>query len=214
MKPYGEWLANIVFTKELDGGGRLLAPFFAEALAGQKFKRCFEWCAGPAWIGFWLLELGIIGELVTGDINPAAVVAVKKTGGATAYLSDNMRSIPSDESFDIVVGNPPNYCDIQPAHTFGHLRRDLRPSDIGWKVHREFYATIGPHLEPGAELWVSEVEPFAEEILFGGEVYDRRPRAPIIDFVDMMAAGGLRLEKIVPFKYGTHRMALLKSRMI
>lgn len=217
MKPYKDWLAGVGFSSDLDGGGRILAPIFADVLMGRKFKRCFEWCAGPAWIGLWLLESGIIEELVTGDINPKAVAAVKATAAAngynvTAYKSDNLKEIPEHEFFDLVVANPPNYCDIQSSHPFGHLRHDLRPSDIGWQIHREFYATIGAHLNAGAELWISEVEPFGEKVLFQGEVYDRRPRPPIVDFLDMMATGDLMLEKITLFEIEATRLGLLKVR--
>ena len=150
-RPYYEWVETVRYTPDLNGGGRLLALVFSRVLKGRKFKRCFEWCAGPAWIGFWLLENGICEEPVTGDINPKAVEMVNATAAAsgysvTAYESDNLKDIPAHERFDLVVANPPNYCDIQPAHPFGHLRDDLRPSDIGWSIHREFYATIAVHL--------------------------------------------------------------------
>ena len=217
MMHYREWLDGVRYTDDLDGGGRSLAPVFHSALEGRKFKRCFEWCAGPAWIGLWLLENGVCEELVTGDINPAAVEMVNLTIAATganviAILSDNMDKV--DGKFDLVVGNPPNYCNIQSSHLFGHLRNDLRPSDVEWNIHRDFYANIREHLADGAELWVSEVEPFQAEVHILGQMYDKRPQLPIVEFMDMMAIGGLRLEKVLPFNLDTVQMALLKSRVI
>ena len=160
MLDYPQWLDHVRYKPDLDGGGRALAPVFAEALKGRKFDRCFEWCAGPAWIGFWLLENGICEELVTGDINPEAVEVVNNTAAATgwpvtAYCSDNMQDIPETEKFDLVVANPPNYFDIQAAHPLGHLRFDPRPSDPGWRAHAGFYSTIREYLTPEAEIWVS-----------------------------------------------------------
>ena len=209
---YGEWLDRIRYTDDMDGGGRLLAPVFAAALKGRRFKRCFEWCAGPAWIGFWLLEVGICEELVAADINARAVEMVNMTGGATAYLSDNMKTIPKDEKFDLVVSNPPNYCNIQASHPLGYLRHDQRPSDVGWDIHRDFYATIGPYLNVGAELWISEVEPFDRQVWLNGDLYDQRPQLPIIDFANMLNGTGLRLESVKPFKLGKAQMGLLKIR--
>lgn len=206
---YSAFLERVNGSDDLNGGGKVLAPVFAAALNGRKFKRCFEWCAGPAWIGFWLKEQGIVEELVTGDIDPKAVEAVPATGGATAYLSDNMKGIPAQQ-FDLVVGNPPNYCDIQASHPLGYLRHDLRPSDIGWAIHRDFYATIGPYLTSDAELWISEVEPFNRQVWLGGALYDRRPQVPIVDFLDMLT--DLRLVSIRPFNLGSIEMALLRMR--
>jgi hypothetical protein len=125
-----------------------------------------------------------------------------------------MKDIPDEEQFDLVVANPPNYCDIQRSHRLGYLRDDLRPSDIAWAVHRDFYATIRPHLNDGAELWISEVEPFATQVLFSGSVYDQRPRPPIVDFLDMMAMGSLRLESLTLFGLGHLQLGLLKERAL
>jgi len=215
---YAKWLDNIRYTDDLDGGGRALAPVFQAALKGRKFKRCLEWCAGPAWIGFWLLETGVVEELVTVDINPKATEMVEATAAAsgypvTSYTSDNLREVPKHESFDLVVSNPPNYCNIQPSHPMGYLRDDLRPSDLDWKAHRDFYREIGGHLNKGAEIWISEVEPFKTQVYVGGHLYEQRFTLPIIAFLDMITDGGLLLEKVSPFKFGAMQMALLKSRI-
>ena len=96
---YQSWLKTIKFTPDLDGGGKILAPIFGKVLENKKFNTAFEWCAGPAWIGLWLLEIGICSELVIGDINKKAIDMVKETSSnhnynVRAYISDNLKNIP------------------------------------------------------------------------------------------------------------------------
>jgi len=217
MMHYDNWLPSVRYTEDTDGGGRLIAPFFEQALRGRKFGKCLEWGCGPAWIGLWLLQNEIIGELVASDINPKAIEMVELTAAAnqldsvTAVVSDNLQGI--EGKFDLVVVSPPKYCNIQESHPFGHMRKDLRPSDVNWCIHREFYANIASHLTDASELWIVEVEPFSQVVELAGKIYDIRPEVPIVSFVDMMTEGGLRLEKIVPFKVALSEMALLKVRL-
>ena len=217
MIHYDKWLESVEYSPDLDGGGRILAPHFEKALRGRKFGKCLEWGCGPAWIGLWLLENGIIEHLTASDINPAAVEAVRSTATATgwnveAVVSDNLKGIVG--TFDLVVISPPKYCDIQTDHYFGRLRADLRPSDVNWCIHREFYANIAKHLTDLSELWIVEMEPFSKTVSFLTQVYDVRPNVPLVDFVDMMADGGLRLERIIPFDMAGMTMTLLKVRKL
>ena len=48
-----------------------------------KQARVFEWCAGPAFIGFSLLGKGQCETLCLADINPTSVAACRRT------LADN-----------------------------------------------------------------------------------------------------------------------------
>ena len=169
MNKYKEWLKTIESTPELNGGGPVLAPIFEKVLSGRKFDTVFEWCAGPAWIGMWLLENNICKKLITGDINKKTIDFVKKSAkkhnyNVKTYHSDNLKSIPKEEKFDLVVSNPPNYCNIQKSHHLGFLRNDLKPSDIEWKAHKDFYNNIGEYLNDNAVMYISEVEPYRQNI--------------------------------------------------
>lgn len=212
MLDYPRFLDRVAWAPELDGGGRYLAPVFERALRGECFKRCLEWCAGPAWIGLWLKECGICDELVATDINPDAIEAVTRTGGATAYLSDCMDNVPEGERFDLVVANPPNYCNIQASHYLGNLMGDRRASDPKWSIHEKFYSQIADWLDPGAELWISEVEPHSAEVRIAGMTYDIRDKPPILEFERMMKDGGLDLIGEYPFTFAGLDMALLRAR--
>jgi len=106
-----------------------------------KQPRVFEWCAGPGFIGFSLLAHGLCDTLCLADINPAVVAACRRTiarnglaGRVSAYLSNNLRSIPATERWDLIVANPPHFIDQDVG--------DLRTHDPDWSVHREFFATV------------------------------------------------------------------------
>ena len=203
---YTTWLTSIESTPDLDGCGPILAPVFKALLDGKKFDTAFEWCAGPAWIGMWLLENGICETLVTGDINEKSVNFVKKSANkhdynVRAYHSDNLHQIPESEKFDLVIANPPNYCDIQRSHPMGFMRDDLRPSDVDWKIHKDFYKNIGKHLNEDAVMFITEVEPYSKEVYFLNKLYDKRQETPIKEFCSMTKSNNLKIINKIPYNF-------------
>jgi 16S rRNA G966 N2-methylase RsmD len=141
----------------LDGGGSSFGQEMIRFLRNcgmPRQARVFEWCAGPAFIGFSMLGHGLCETLCLADINPMAVTACRRTiarngldGNVRVYHSDNLSAIPSEEQWDLVVGNPP-FFDIGAFH--------LRAHDKGWRLHREFFATIGRFLRPGGIIVLQE----------------------------------------------------------
>lgn len=214
---YQTWTTGdieVYYTPELDGDGRSMAGLFVDYLKANyadrlPFDCAFEWCAGPGFIGFALLAHNICKRLVLADINPQAVAAAKNTVHDNAldervaiYEGDNLAAIPPNEKFDLVVGNPPNFFCINPAHpAYAQLKGDLRPNDPEWKLHRAFYRTIPSFLNRDAVLCIEEVDPYAakcympnpgaEDPLWGPEPFDLRTRPPIEDFIAMLAQAGL-----------------------
>jgi methylase of polypeptide subunit release factors len=65
----------------------------------------------------------------------------------TVCHSDNLSAIPAEEQWDLVVGNPP---------FFDHAAFHLRAHDQGWRLHREFFATIGRFLRPRGIIVLQE----------------------------------------------------------
>ena len=120
-----------------------------------------------------------------------------------------MKDIPSWEKFDVVVANPPNYVNIQTSHSSGYLREDLRPSDIDWKIHKDFYKNIGSYLKENSRMYISEVGVNDTEIYLssGGiyrgkkELYDVRERKPIEDFKEMIEENNLILNNVIPYTH-------------
>ena len=215
MSKYKEWLETIESTPDLNGGGPILAPIFKKILSGKKFDTAFEWCAGPAWIGMWLLENNICETLVTGDINEKTIDFVQKTAekynyDVHSYFSDNLKQIPEHEKFDLVISNPPNYCNIQESHPHGYLRHDLRPSDIDWEIHKDFYKNIGNHLNDDAVMFISEVEPYSKNVYYNGKLYDKRPEIPMKEFQEMTISNNLKIRNKIPYSFDGHDCYILE----
>jgi hypothetical protein len=213
-----EWRCGglrVHYRARLDGGGRQFAPEFAQVLrarpesAGRRFEHAFEWCSGPGFLGFGLLDAGICERLTLADINEEAVACVRRTIRAngledrvTVHRSDNLHQLPAGLRFDLVVGNPPNYCQLNPAHPlYSTYREDLRPNDPEWRVHRDFYRHVRRHLQPGALLLIDEIDVFSATVIpsrFPGRIpYDIRPRPAIDDFRAMLADAGLELVDVI-----------------
>lgn len=117
-------------------------------------RRCFEFCAGPAFIGFTMLSMGVCRNLVLADVNPVSVEAARETvrrngleALVTVYHSDGLTHIPSAEhhSWHLVFSNPPHFVDTN------LMRSGLTMTvDAGWALHSRFFREIGLFLVPGA----------------------------------------------------------------
>ena len=149
---------TVSYKPHLDGGGSTFGQDYIRLFRScemPKARRAFEWCAGPGFIGFSLLANGLADTLCLADVNPEAIAACQKTiarnglqGRVSLYLSDNLKGLPAPEQWDLVVGNPPHFADSG----FGQLRYH----DAEWRIHREFFAAIGKHLQPGGMIVLQE----------------------------------------------------------
>jgi methylase of polypeptide subunit release factors len=153
---------RVSYMDHLDGGGSALChafgPNFITYLRNRgmpKQARTFEWCAGPGFIGFSLLGVGLTETLCLADINPQAVAACRRSikdnalaARVNVYQSDNLANIPQSEQWDLVVGNPPWHSD--------KYLGDLLAHDPDWRIHHKFFAQIGGHLKPGGIITLVE----------------------------------------------------------
>jgi len=122
-------------------------------------RRCFEFCAGPAFIGFTLLGLGVCTSLVLADVNPASVEAMQRTvarnpnlsGRVQIYHSDALDDIPDAElgAWDLVVSNPPHFIDIVRPNGVVVNQGSSMTVDFDWQLHRRFFRDVGRFLVPG-----------------------------------------------------------------
>jgi len=139
---------TVEYRSELDGGGIEFGQDFIPFLRSRgmpKQARMFEWCAGPAFIGFSMLGHGLCETLCLADINPAAVARCRDTvrlnrleDRVSVYESNNLQSIPRAERWNLVVSNPPHFID--------RYQGDIRAHDPDWAIHREFFQTIHAYL--------------------------------------------------------------------
>jgi methylase of polypeptide subunit release factors len=149
---------EIRYRPEHDGGGTAFGQDyipFLRALGMPKQQRVFEWCCGPGFIGFSLLGNGLCESLCLADINSAVIASCHRTisanglgDRAAAYQSDNLKKIPPDEKWNLVVGNPPHFIDQHEA--------EIRAHDPGWQVHREFFATVSNFLAKDGVIVLQE----------------------------------------------------------
>jgi predicted RNA methylase len=153
---YGD--VRVHYKRHLDGGGSAFGQDYIPFLHDRgmpRQARVFEWCAGPGFIGFSLLGFGLCDTLCLAEVNPEALAACRRTiadnglaDRVALYPSDNLKGIPPTEQWDLVVGNPP--------HFDWRRGRELRFADEGWRLHREFFATVGRFLKPGGVLLIQE----------------------------------------------------------
>lgn len=151
---------TVFYTPQIEGGGRFFGQDFipvVKQLFG-KVERVCEFGCGPGFIGFSLLAHNLCNTLCLVDINPLAIEACKKTikknhleKRVTTYISDVFANVPKKEKWDLVVSNPPHFLGLP-----GKRNYDLLIIDPGWRVHKQFYATIGDHLKPNGSVLFQE----------------------------------------------------------
>jgi methylase of polypeptide subunit release factors len=154
---------EVCYTDDLDGGGARYGQDYVDFVTqnvGAR-HRTFEWCAGPAFIGFSLLGHQLTDTLCLADVNPGAVAACEETirrngleDRVRVYTSDCLEQIPATECWDLVVGNPPHSGTTDAHPEFN--RPEIIYQDAGWELHRRFYATVREHLDAGAQVVIQE----------------------------------------------------------
>lgn len=181
---------EVFYTDVIDGGGMKFGqdyvPFIKENFG--KVGRVYEWCSGPAFIGFSILAHGLCDSLCLADINPVAVEACKKTikengleDKVSLYLSDCFDDIPETEKWDLVVSNPPHANTTDVIEGYGE---PIIYQDVGWNIHKKFYDGVKAHLNPGGIVLIQE----------NGVV------SKLEDFTQMIEDGGLKLVKSMPLE--------------
>jgi len=161
FEPVAVFNGLVIFDcPDLHGGGLSFGQNFGRVLLMFGLGRCeslFEFCAGPGYIGYWLLANGFCERLSLADINPRAVEVARKTASynqisqmVSVYLSDGLREIPREERWDLVVTNPPH---LLPR---GAGDKDTKAFDRDWTVHREFYSTVKRFMKPGGHVVMME----------------------------------------------------------
>jgi methylase of polypeptide subunit release factors len=145
----------------MDGGGTWFGQEYTDAIRhrypGRVFECCYEWCSGPAFIGFGILDHGLCNSLTVSDIYPDAIERVKETAklhqlsNVSAYATGKIAGLPEHEKFDLVVSNPPHFLECPGDDNYQRIAVDK-----DWAAHREFFANIGQHLLPDGVILLQE----------------------------------------------------------
>ena len=145
----------------MDGGGTWFGQEYIDIIRqrypDRVFERCYEWCSGPAFIGFGILDHGLCRSLCASDIYSDAIKRVEETAklhkldNVSAYATGTVAGLPEHERFDLVVANPPHFLQCPGDDNYQRIAVDQ-----DWAAHREFFENIGQHLLPGGVILLQE----------------------------------------------------------
>ena len=182
---------SVAYWHNTDGGGSTNWKWLIREMRRHRIghpvpkARCFEWCAGPAFMGFALLANGLCETLVLADVNEVSLSAARATierhslqDRVSLYHAGAVGDIPASElgKWDLVIGNPPHFKLDSDGMTHGWKlvpgskwvptkwrESDGNGTDIGmiwfdteWKVHKEFFRSIGRYTTGGADVLLIE----------------------------------------------------------
>lgn len=179
---------RVQYDSWMDGGGTWFGQEYVEMIqqlySDHVFERCYEWCAGPAYIGFSILDYELCRSLCVSDVYPAAIDRVQETIHANnlhnvaAYVTGTVSGLPQTEKFDLVVANPPHFLQCPGDDNYQRIA-----VDANWSAHQEFFANIGQHLLPGGVILLQENQ--------AGSINREQDFAPFID------AAGLKITDVI-----------------
>jgi len=167
---------HLIYPSQLDGGGSSARFDFIDILQKdlkKKYKHAYEWCSGFGIIGFDMLGNNICENIHFSDILPLAIenclynaknnnVSDKVFG----YISDNVKSLPVEHLFDLVVGNGPCNFNLE-EYTKSRLEYENKTStneilkwnidvrmgvDDNCKIHIEFFDNITSKITEDADI--------------------------------------------------------------
>lgn len=162
----------VLYTDGLDGGGINHLPDFRSVVGKKKYNKAVEWCAGFGVIGFDFLNRGICNNMAFIDCYKPAIEWLQKTiehnnvqPNTALYEVNRIGMLPEDVKFDLVLANPPHSFDEAAVEHFNNTVEDMIvrediiriTCDLNLEIHKEFFANIRKHLEPNADIFMSEV---------------------------------------------------------
>lgn len=154
---------QVHYDSWMDGGGTWFGQEYADIIrtryTNRVFKRCYEWCSGPGYIGFNILANKLCQGLTLSDMYESAIVDAVSTTIQTnqlqdcvsAYVGNSLSILPKHEQFDLVVANPPHYLECPGDDNYQRIA-----VDIDWQAHRDFFAHIGRHLTSDGVILLQE----------------------------------------------------------
>lgn len=138
---------KVSYLNNQNGGGMHFGQDYIDVIQKRKYNcsKLFEFCSGPAFIGFSLLSLNIVDKLYLSDINPEVKLSVENT-----IKENNLESkveIQINEGIDglkfrdidLVISNPPHF-----KNDVDYLKKLNKRiwKDEDWNIHAEFYKNI------------------------------------------------------------------------
>ena len=154
---------QVHYDSWMDGGGTWFGQEYVDIIQSRyperTFKRCYEWCSGPGYIGFSILSHHLAQSLCLSDwyesaINDAVAATVQHNqlqDRVSAYVGSSLCVLPNHEQFDLVVANPPHYLECPGDDNYQRIA-----VDADWQAHQDFFAHIGQHLTDDGVILLQE----------------------------------------------------------
>lgn len=147
-----------------DGGGTNLCNQIKETLKtkykNRIFKNCLEWCSGPGMIAYDLYSHKIVENLSLLDMNGEVLKTARQiakdnniSDKVKTYVATSPNFLPANEKFDLIVGNPPFYKNLNNdkkiVNNFVNRWDDNQRrigEDKDWATHIDFFKCIKNYL--------------------------------------------------------------------
>ena len=151
---------RVQYDSWMDGGGTWFGQEYVDIIKQRyqrQFARAYEWCSGPGYIGFSLLDHDVCNSLCLSDIYEPAInrvsetITINKLTNVSAYHTGQVAGLPQHEKFNLVVANPPHFLECPGNDNYQRIA-----VDVDWAAHQEFFVNIGQHLLPNGVILLQE----------------------------------------------------------
>lgn len=144
---------TITYSEGMDaGGGNVSSQVFVDYIKSKyknrKFKNCLDWCSGPGFIGFELLDNNLCKNLFLLDSYPPNIKCAKNTieshsiANAKTLTCNRLKYLKTNNKFDLIVGVPPwSASKIVNDHNFF-----VYGFDENWTTHKNFFDDVSEYL--------------------------------------------------------------------
>lgn len=146
-----KWNNFVIYDTANDGGGTWMASHYYHTISkyNKVFNNCLEWCAGPGFIGYTLLEKQVVKKISFLEIADSPIENLKETSASldnkniNIYQGNELNCIPKQQ-FDLIVGNPPHFLSNVSNQIHGLEQRIYM--DPEWNIHKSFFQQVENYL--------------------------------------------------------------------
>ena len=164
----GQRKINVFYLFEHNGGGTGPGQDYITVIKkrypNRVFNKAYEWCSGPGFIAYSMLDHGICENICLSDIHDPALLCAEETmmyepnqvkNNVSIYLLKDLALLPKHEMFDLVVAAPP-HAPCYEVESKLTSNRNRITTDLNWEAHQNFFANIGDHLTTDGILLLQE----------------------------------------------------------
>ena len=160
---------DVFYTPITNGGGDYFSLEYTEVV--NKFygpvNSALEWCSGPGFIGYMLLACKLCNKISFVEMNDLAITQLQKTKTTSVYndkiniyQGNRLNCIPSNEKFDLVVGNPPHWPTVEAANKSMNATNAGEQFNLlvdpNWDAHKDFFNQMKNLLSADGRILLQE----------------------------------------------------------